>query len=113
MTYVGFWCYNPNIFIASEAIEVSKKINSLRIKDLSKIQALGKRVKNGIIVLEKLYNLPVIKVKQVEEWTGLSRPQANELVKKLVEIGVLEQIYKKVEYSREFCYKKYLDLFVN
>ena len=99
--------------IASEAIETSKKINSLRIKDLLKIQALGKRAKNGIIVLEKLYNLPIIKVKQVEEWTGLSRPQANELVKKFVEIGVLEQINKKVEYGREFWYKKYLDLFIS
>ena len=99
--------------IASEAIETSKKINSLRIKDLLKIQTLGKRAKNGIIVLEKLYNLPIIKVKKVEEWTGLSRPQANELVKKFVEIGVLEQINKKVEYDREFWYKKYMDLFIS
>ena len=98
--------------VASEAIETSKKINSLRMKDLIKIQTLGKRVKNGIILLEKLYNLPIIKVKQVEKWTGLSRPQANELVKKMVDVGVLEQIDKNVKYGREFCYKKYLDLFV-
>jgi len=84
----------------------------LRINDRLKIQALGKRAKNGIIVLEKLYNLPIIKVKQVEKWTGLSRTQANELVKKMIDVGVLEQINKNVEYSREFCYKKYLDLFV-
>jgi Fic family protein len=99
--------------IASEAIETSKKINSLRIKDLLKIQRLGKRAKNGGVVLEKLYNLPIIKVKQVEEWTRLSRPQANELVKKLVEIGILEQVDKKIEYGREFWYKNYLDLFIN
>jgi Fic family protein len=99
--------------IASEAIETSKKTNSLRIKDLLKIQRLGKRAKNGGVVLEKLYNLPIIKVKQVEEWTRLSRPQANELVKKLVEIGILEQVDKKIEYGREFWYKNYLDLFIN
>jgi hypothetical protein len=51
-------------------------------------------------------------VKQIEEWTGLSRPQANELVKKIIEVGILEQTDKNVEYSRQFCYKKYLDLFI-
>ena len=111
-TWVNFFLDGIAI-ISSEAIKTSKKINSLRINDLSKIQTLGKRAKNGIIVLEKLYNLPIIKVKQVEKWTGLSRPQANELVRKMISIGILEQVNKKVEYDREFCYKKYLNLFVN
>lgn len=98
--------------IAADAIETSKKISYLRVADLSKIQTLGKRAKNGIIVLEKLYNLPIVSVKQVEEWTGLSRPQANELVKKLIDVGILEKTDENVEYSRQFFYKKYLDLFV-
>lgn len=98
--------------IASEAIETSKKINSLRQKDIVKIQSLGRRTKNGIIVLENLYKLPIITVKKIEEWTKLSRPQANELVQKLVEINILEQKDKKTEYGREFWYKDYVDLFV-
>lgn len=98
--------------IASEAIEASKKINILRQKDLVKIQSLGRRARVGILVLEKLYKLPIISVKKVEEWTKLSRPQANDLVKKLVELGILEQRDKAVEYGREFWYKNYLDLFV-
>ncbi len=40
------------------------------------------------------FSNPAIKVKQVEKWTGLSHPQANELVKKMVDIGVLDQIDK-------------------
>jgi len=98
--------------IAEEAIDISKKINSLRINDLSKIQTLGKRAKKAILVLEKLYNLPIITVKKIEEWTGLSRPQANELTKKMVELGILEQIDKKIGYRRQFWYKNYLDLFM-
>jgi Fic family protein len=98
--------------IAEEAIDVSKKINSLRINDLKKIQTLGKRAKKAILVLEKLYNLPIITVKKIEEWTGLSRPQANELTKKMVELGILEQIDKKIGYRRQFWYKNYLDLFM-
>lgn len=99
--------------IATEAIEVSKKINVLRQKDIIKIQSLGRRTKTGMTVLENLFKLPIVSVKKVEEWTELSRPQANDLVRKLVELGILEQRNKDIEYGREFWYKKYLDLFVS
>jgi len=99
--------------IATEAIEASKKINILRKTDTIKIQSLGRRTKTGMTVLENLYKLPIVSVKKVEEWTELSRPQANDLVKKLVELGILEQRDKDIEYGREFWYKKYLDLFVS
>lgn len=99
--------------IAAVAIEASKKINVLRQKDTIKIQSLGRRTKTGITVLENLYKLPIVSVKKVEEWTELSRPQANDLVKKLVELEILEQRDKDIEYGREFWYKKYLDLFVS
>lgn len=97
--------------IATEAIEVSKKINVLRQKDTIKIQSLGRRAKTGMIVLENLFVLPIISVRKVEEWTDLSRTQANALVQKLVELGILEQRDKNVEYGREFRYKDYLELF--
>lgn len=99
--------------IAAEAIETSKKINVLRQKDALKIQSLGRRAKTGIIVLENLYKLPIINVKKVEEWTGLSRPRSNELVQKFVELEILEQRNKHTEYRREFWYKNYLDLFAS
>ena len=99
--------------IADEAIGISKKINKLRQKDIDKIQMLGRRAKTGVIVLENLYRLPIVSVRKIEEWTGLSRPQANELVKKFVEIGILEQKDKAVEYGREFWYKNYLGLFLS
>lgn len=97
--------------IATEAVEVSKKINELSKRDIRKIQSLGRRTKTGIAVLENLYKLPIINVRKVEEWTGLSRPQANELVNKLIELGILEQRNKNKEYGREFWYKDYLSLF--
>lgn len=97
--------------IATEAIEVSKKINKLRQEDTVKIQSLGRRAKSGMTLLENLYKLPIISVRKVEEWTGLSRPQANELVQKFIELGVLGQRDASVQYGREFRYKDYLKLF--
>lgn len=99
--------------IASEAIEISKKIYTLRINNLSKIQSFGRRAETGAIVLENLYKQPIVSVRKIEEWTKLSRPQANDLVKKFVQVGILEQKDKRVEYGREFWYKNYLELFLN
>jgi Fic family protein len=98
--------------IAEEAIVTSKKINAIRSRDVAKIQTLGRRAKTGMVVLENLYKLPIVSVRKVEEWTGLSRPQANELVRKLVEIKILVQKDKNVEYGREFWYRDYLGLFI-
>ncbi len=97
--------------IATQAVEISKKINILRQSDLVKIQSLGRRAEKGVMVLENLYKQPIVSVRKIEEWTNLSRPQANDLVKKIVEIGILDQKDKKVEYGREFWHKNYLDLF--
>jgi len=99
--------------IADEAIKTSKKINTLRQKDIAKIQTLGRRTKMGNIVLENLYKVPIVSVRKIEDWTGLSRVQANELVNKLVEIGILVQNNKDIEYGREFWYKDYLGLFIS
>lgn len=99
--------------IAEAAITTSKKINALRQADIATIQSLGRRAKMAMLVLEHLYRLPIVNVHKVEEWTGLSRPQANELVKKLVEVRILEQKDKAVEYGREFWYRRYLELFLS
>ncbi len=99
--------------ISQEAIETSKKINELKKYDDQAIRALGRTAKTASLVVEKLYELPIVSVKKVQEWTHLSRPAANELVRKLVEAGILEQKDKAVEYDREFWHKRYLDLFLN
>jgi Fic family protein len=96
--------------VAEEAIETSNKIIELREKDLQKIMKLGKGTKNAIKLLKNLYKLPVINVKKVEEFTGLSREGANRLVKKFVELDLLVSKEKEKKYRRIFIYKKYLPL---
>ncbi len=99
--------------ISEEAIETSKEINILRQRDIAKIHALGRRAKMGLTVLDNLFKLPIVSVRKIEDWTGLSRPQANHLVNKLIEIGILFQKDKEIKYGREFWYKNYLDLFLS
>ena len=99
--------------VAEEAIETSNKIIELREKDQQKIMKLGKGAKNAIKLLKNLYKLPIINVKKVEEFTGLSREGANRLVKKFVKLDLLVPKEKEKKYGRIFIYKKYLRLFEN
>ena len=99
--------------VAKEAIETSNKIIELREKDLQKIMKLGKGTKNAIKLLKNLYKLPIINVKKVQEFTGLSREGANRLVKKFVKLDLLVPKEKEKKYRRIFIYKEYLRLFEN
>ncbi len=99
--------------VAEEAIETSRKVTKLRDLDITKIQSLGRAALEviGMVVLNNLYRLPIVNVKKIEEWTGLSRVNANALVKKLITVGILSQRDSKIQYARVFHYKKYISLF--
>ena len=86
----------------------------LREEHMDKLSALGgKRVKPAMMLLQNLYSLPIVDAKKVEQWTGLSRPSANALIKEFVRLGFLEQRDKEKKYGRRFEYKRYLSLFTS
>ena len=62
-------------------------------------------------VLDKLYELPIVTVKKVQDWTGFSRPSATDLIDKLVKLDILFQRDKDITYGRIFEYKEYLKIF--
>ena len=99
--------------IATEAIQVSKKINEIRQNDLIKIQSFGSRAKNAATILENLYKMPIISIQKVMEWTNLSYPQADELTKLFVANKILQQKNPDKKRFKEFWYHEYLNLFVN
>ncbi|OGN92433.1 MAG: hypothetical protein A2Z71_09625 [Chloroflexi bacterium RBG_13_50_21] len=99
--------------IAEQAISTSRNINILREKDIAKIQTIGRRANYGMLVLQNLFRVPIVNVRKIKEWTGLSYPTADELLKQLVEIEILTQRNKNAKYRREFWYKNYLDLFIS
>jgi Fic family protein len=72
---------------------------------------LGNGAKNADKLLKSLYKLPIINVKKVEEFTGLSREGANRLVKRFVRLDLLVPKDKDKKYGRIFIYKDYLSLF--
>lgn len=97
--------------VAKEAMETSGKIIDLRERDLTRVSSLGRASKNAITVLKNLYKLPIINVRQIERFTGLSREASNRIVRRFVNLGILTPKDRKERYGRIFVYKDYLNLF--
>lgn len=98
--------------VAENAVSTSRAITILREEDMRTVQDLdSRRAKVALEVLRNLYELPIVNVRKIEEWTGLSRPAANALVQELVRIGILVQRDRETTYGRDFEYKRYLKIF--
>jgi len=97
--------------VSTNAVIISKKINILRRQDIQKVQNFGRSPKAALSVLDKLYELPIVTVKKVQDWTGFSRPSATDLIDKLVKLDILFQRDKDITYGRIFEYKEYLKIF--
>ncbi len=98
--------------VAEEAISVCKQITVLRERDMRRVSMMGKSAPNGVIALRSLFKSPIVPVKAIEQATGLSRTNANKLVTKFVEAGILVQSDTSVEYGRTFVYDDYLSVFL-
>ena len=80
---------------------------------MGKIQGLAKREsESGILVLQKLYNQPIISTKIIMDWTGFSRVGSQKIIDRFIKLGILEQKDEKKTYDRTYQYRKYIDLFL-
>lgn len=97
--------------VSGEATETARRIIVLRESHRAAItERLGRAAANGFRILEHLYEKPVLSVKHVQTLTGTTYPAANDLVAKLVEVGILSEITGQSR-NRQFLYREYLDLF--
>ena len=99
---------------ADEAIETVKQITVLREEDMRKIQSLGKTAaENTIKILPRLFQMPIVNVSKIQEWTGFTRQGAQKVIDRLVGLDILRQKDETKKYGRSFVYKKYLDIFMD
>jgi len=97
--------------VSAQATETARRILELRESDRALIaEHLGRAAGNGHRVLERLYERPIISVKEVRTITGTSNPAANQLVQKLTKHGVLNEITGQRR-NRRFRYEAYVRLF--
>lgn len=97
---------------ANESIETSKQIRKIRDDDMLKIQALAKRESDsGVIVLSRLFGEPIVTTRSIMEWTGFSRPGAQKVIDRFVELKILKPRNTKEVYDKSYVYTKYLNVF--
>ena len=100
------------IEIATEAICTVHEITQLREQDMMKIQSLGKRSsESAIMVLPRLYQMPIVNVAKIQEWTGFTRVGAQNLIDRFIEMDILTERDPKRKYGKSYEYKKYIDIF--
>jgi Fic family protein len=99
---------------AGEAIEISRKIRKLRDDDMAKIQALAKREsESGVLVLSRLFGMPIVNTRRVMEWTGFTRAGAQRVIDRFINLGILEAQGEKGAYDRSYIYRRYVRVFLS
>jgi len=99
--------------VAQEATTTARKIVQLREQHRDLISTrLFRSAGPAWQLLEFLYRRPVVTVKNVAEVTGLSYANANSLVARFTEQGILEQMDNNKR-NRRFVYAQYLAMFAS
>ncbi|NJL96500.1 Fic family protein [Candidatus Gracilibacteria bacterium] len=100
------------ITVAKEAIETVQQITALRYEDMLKIQTLNKTAsESAITVLPYLFSLPIVKISTIQDWTGFSRQGSQNVINRLVDLGILEVKDIEQTYGKSYIYKRYIDIF--
>lgn len=113
---VGSWLHfflDGVIEIAEESVDIARKVRKLRDEDMAKIQALAKREsESGVLVLSRLFGLPIVNTARVMKWTGFTRAGAQGVIDRFVRLGILALQDEQGTYDRSYIYRRYVDVFL-
>jgi len=108
--WLGFFLRGV-VDVSAQATETARRILALREMRREQItQSFGRAAGNGLKVLEQLFRIPIISVKKVQTITKTEFPAANQLVQRLVQLGVLKEITGQAR-NRQFRFEEYVQLF--
>ncbi|MDZ4726842.1 MAG: Fic family protein [Leptospira sp.] len=96
---------------AESSVNTLKKITDLKAKiERDTILSMGKRSKTALEFFHYLFQKPVINIKDVEVFTGLSTKASNDLVDVFVSNKILKETTGN-QRNRVFLFHEYMDLF--
>jgi cell filamentation protein, protein adenylyltransferase len=99
---------------AKESIEVSKKIREIRDEDMEKIQGLAKRESDsGVKVLSYLFENPIVTTKNIMQATSFTRAGAQRLINRFIDLNILIEQPKKINYDKKYIYNRYFNAFID
>ncbi|MGB7293790.1 MAG: hypothetical protein WBD99_16605 [Thermodesulfobacteriota bacterium] len=75
---------------------------------------LGKTAsESATAILPKLFQLPIVNVAIIQEWTGFTRQGAQKVIDRISDLGILELKDENKTYGRSFIYRRYVDIFMD
>lgn len=97
--------------VSREATETAAAILRMREEYRNRIiEQLGRAAANGQRIMNRLFDHPIITVAMVRSWLGITPAGANNLVRRLVDVGMLREITGYAR-NRRFRFDPYLRLF--
>lgn len=97
--------------VSAESTDTARRILALREQHRAAItDHLGRAAGNGHRVLEHLYDRPIVSVADIREITGTTYASANNLVARLVDLGIVAEMTGHAR-NRRFRYEPYVRLF--
>ena len=96
---------------ATRSSETLQKIIVLKsVIEKERIMLMGKRSKQALVLFHKLFSKPVLNIRDVQGFTGLSPKAANDLVQIFVEKKILKETtgYQR---NRVFIFAEYMEMF--
>jgi len=97
--------------VSQEATQTARRIVELREQHRAVIvERFGRAAASGLKVLESLYSWPILTVNNLAEVTGTSYPAANDLMRRFVRNGLLDEITGRRR-NRVFRYTAYIRIF--
>ena len=97
--------------VSNQATDTARRILDLREAHRRSItDSLGRAAGNGHRVLEHLYQHPIVSVNEIQRLIGTTYPAANDLVSRMVDIGILREFTGQAR-NRKFNYQSYIELF--
>lgn len=95
---------------AKNSVSTFDNILKLQKEMEGKIQSLGTRARNAQLVMNQLYQHPMIDPQKVKEVTGLSMPSVYKLIDELERLMVVKEITGGKR-GKQYLFDKYLRLF--
>jgi Fic family protein len=95
--------------VSDEAINTAKKILAMKEQHSSMINQQFKNPSNGLKLLEKLFENPLVTINKVAELLGVSYPTASSVVNDFCDIGILRSS-SQGQRNKRFSYFEYVNI---
>lgn len=97
---------------SNSSIQTCDNIISIRERDMRKVHSLGKtEAPATLLVLQNLFAQPIVGVSEISKWTGYTMPGAYKMIKRLLDMKILEIHGSEVSYGQKYIYADYYAIF--